>query len=170
MKAANKRNFVSTLIGALLCSASLGANAYQFPSGPPDWSIPFEAGMVCQYAVTWEGWAGRINTREYTDADGNQNLALTGKGHAFRFTNSQNGKTTTQMSQGVQQHIVVYPDGSSKITTTGALLLGMLPTDIPAGPTTVYYNGNTVLTTTAEGVGTLEKAVGHKRDFCAELS
>ncbi len=170
MKAANKRNFVSTLIGALLCSASLGANAYQFPSGPPDWSIPFEAGMVCQYAVIWEGWAGRINTREYTDADGNQNFALTGKGHDFRFTNSQNGKTTTQMSQGVQQHIVVYPEGSSKVTTTGALLLGMLPTDIPAGPTTVYYNGNTVLTITAEGVGTLERAVGHKRDICTELS
>ncbi len=74
------------------------------------------------------------------------------------------------MSQGVQQHIVVYPDGSQKYTTNGALLLVMFPTDIPAGPSTVYYNGHSELTITAAGVGTLEKATGHKRDICAELS
>ncbi len=33
MKAANKRNFVSTLIGALLAAASLGAHASTAPSG-----------------------------------------------------------------------------------------------------------------------------------------
>ena len=170
MNATNKRNFVSTLIGALLCVASLGANAYQFPSDPPDWAIPFDAGLACTYPLTVEGWAGKNNTREFTDKDGNANFVITGKGHDFRFTNNANGKTTTQMSQGVQQHIVFYPDGSQKYTTTGALLLVLFPTDIPAGPSTVYYNGRTVLTITAEGVGTLEPPHASARDICAELS
>ena len=170
MKAANKRNFVSTLIGALLAAASLGAHASTAPSGPPNWVVPFDAGLACTYALTIEGWAGKNHTREFTDKDGNANVVITGKGHDFRFTNVANGKTTTQMSQGVQQQIVVYPDGSQKYTTNGALLLVMFPTDIPAGPSTVYYNGHSELTITAAGVGTLEKATGHKRDICAELS
>lgn len=170
MNAANKRSFLATLIGTLLCVGSLGANAQPFPTDPPDFAVPFDAGLACQFPLTLEGWAGRTNNREFTDNDGNQNTVITGKGHDFRFTNAANGRTATQKSQGVRQQITTYPDGSQKYTTSGALLLIMFPTDIPAGPTTTYYNGHTVLTITAEGVGTLEPPRGHARDICAELS
>jgi hypothetical protein len=168
---ANKKSTFAAVVAAVLMSAGASSvQAYQFPTTPPDWTVPFDAGMACQFPLTVEGWEGKTNTREYTDADGNQNTVITGKGHDFRFTNPVNGKVTTQKSQGVRQHIEVYADGSQKIKTTGALLLIMFPTDIPAGPTTNYYNGNTVLTIAADGVGTLQKAVGHNRDICAELN
>ena len=170
MNAANKRKFFSTLIGATLCAASLGANAHPFPVDPPDFAVPFDAGLACHFPLTLEGWEGKTRTREFTDNLGNANTVITGKGHDFRFTNDANGKTTTQKSQGVQQHIVVYPDGSQKYTTNGALLLIMFPTDIPAGPSTTYYNGHTVLNISADGVGTLEPPHAHARDICAELS
>ena len=170
MNASKKSRFAAIAAAALFSVGTLNVHAYQAPSGPPDWTIPFDAGMVCQFPATWEGWAGKTNTREYTDADGNQHFVVTGKGHDFRITNPTNGKVAFQMSQGVRQHIVVYTDGSLKYTTDGALMLGMFPTDIPAGPTTTYYNGHTVLTIRADGVGTLEVATGHTRDICAELN
>ena len=170
MKANNKRNILATLVGALLCTVSLAANAYQFPVGPPDLAIPFDAGVACHFPLTHEQWDNKTNTREFTDKQGNQNIVITGKGHDFRFTNATNGKSTTQMSQGVQQHIVVYPDGSLNFTTNGALLLIMFPTDIPAGPSTTYYNGHTELFIAADGVGTLQPPHAHARDICAELS
>jgi hypothetical protein len=170
MNAANKRKFFSTLIGAVLCAASLGANAYSFPTDPPDLAIPFDVGLACHFPLTLEQWDGKTNTREFTDKQGNLNIVVTGKGHDFRFTNAANGRSTTQMSQGVQQHIVVYPDGSLNFTTNGALLLIMFPTDIPAGPSTTYYNGHTELFIAADGVGTLQPPHAHARDICAELS
>ena len=170
MNAINKRSFLATLIGTLLCVGSLGASAKDAPAGPPDWAVPFDAGLACQFALTLEGWEGRLNTRVFTDNDGNQNTVLTGKGHDFRFTNALTGRTAFQKSQGVRQQITTYPDGSLKYTTSGALLLIMFPTDIPAGPSTTYYNGHTVLSITADGVGTLEPPRGHSRDICAELS
>ncbi len=170
MKANNKRNILATLVGALLCAASLGANAHPFPVDPPDATIPFDAGLACHFPLTLEQWDNKTHTREFTDTHGNMHSVSTGKGHDFRLTNNTNGKSTTQKSQGFEQHIVTYPNGSQKYTTNGALLLIMFPTDIPAGPSTTYYNGHTELFIAADGVGTLEPTHAHARDICAELS
>ena len=56
-----------------------------------------------------------------------------------------------------------------KTSTNGALLVVLFPTDIPAGPSTVYYKGHTVVNVAADGVSTLEPPNAHARDICAEL-
>ena len=170
MNAANKRRFLSTLVGALLCVGSLSADAQPTPVDAPDFTVPFDAGVACNFPLTIEGSGARLYSREFTDKHGLLNTEVMGMGFAFRFTNIANGKSASQKSQDAHQHTIQYPDGSQKITTDGAVLIVMFPTDIPAGPSTVYYNGHTVLNLTAEGVGTLELPHAHARDICAELS
>ncbi len=170
MKSPNKRKFFSTLIGAMLCVGSLGANAHRTPLDAPDFIVPFDAGVACDFPLTIEGTDAKLCIKEFTDKRGRLNTVVEGKGYNFLFTNVATGKSTTQKSQHAQQHTVFYPDGSQKITTDGAVLIVMFPTDIPAGPSTTYYNGHTVLRITAEGVGTLEPPHAHARDICAELS
>ena len=169
MKAANKRNFVSTLAGALLCATSLAANAQ--PTVFPDFSITFDAGLACPgFPLTIDGSGAKLSVREFTDDDGLLHAVYAGKGYNFRLTNATSGKSVFQKSQGAQQENIFYPDGSLKQTDNGAVLLVMFPTDIPAGPSTRYINGHTVLNIASDGVGTLEPLRGHVRDICAELS
>lgn len=170
MKATNKPNHFAAVIGALLAAGTLGVSSAQPPVDMPAFTVPFDAGVACSFPLTLEGSGARLSTKEYTDKNGNLNIFVSGTGYAFRYTNVANGKTTTTPSQGASQHIVVYPDGSQTWTNNGATLLIMFPTDIPAGPTTNYYNGHTALSITAEGVGTLTAQHGKNIDICAKLS
>jgi hypothetical protein len=146
MSAGNKRKLFSILIGALLSAGALNAGATPVPSGPPGATVPFDAGLACTFPLTMELWEGNGHTRLITDKDGFPKIVFSGTGHTF-------------------------PDGSLKITSDGAVLAVWFPTDIPAGPSTVYYNGHSVLAISAAGVGSWVVAPrGHARDTCAELS
>ena len=171
MNTANKRKLFSILIGALLSVGALNASAAPAPSGPPDATVPFDADLACTFPLTVELWDGNGHTRLVTDKDGFPKFVFSGTGNTFRFTNATTGQSTIQMSQGAHQQIIQYPDGSLKVTSDGALLVVWFPTDIPAGPSTTYYNGHSVLAISAAGVGTwVTPPRGHARDICAELS
>jgi hypothetical protein len=166
MKTINTRILALTLVSASLSLGSLQASA----QATPDFTVPFEAGVACSFPLTIEGTNAKGISTEYTDKDGNLNVWLTGKGYAFRYTNTTTGKSTTTKSQPAAQHTITYPDGSQRITTYGASLIVMFPTDIPAGPTTKYYNGVTDMTITAQGVGTLIDEDAYGIDICHVLS
>ena len=170
MKAANKPHFFAATIGALFAAGTLGVSTAQPPVDMPAFSVPFDAGVACSFPLAIEGSGARLSTKEYTDKNGLLNIFVSGAGYAFRYTNVANGKSTTTPSQGASQHVVVYPDGSQTITSNGAVLLIMFPTDIPAGPTTNYYNGHTALSLSAQGVGILTAQHGKNIDICAKLS
>jgi hypothetical protein len=170
MNANFKRNSFSTLVAALFCMAPLSANAHRFPVGPPDATIPFPAGYACVFPLTLEQWDNKTQTRDFTDRQGNKHSVSSGKGHDFRMTNTANGKSTTQKAQNFEQDIVTYSNGSQWYSTNGAILIIMFPTDVPAGPSTTYYYGETELYIAVDGVGTLKPPRTYARDICAELS
>ena len=137
----------------------------------PDFSVTFPAGYACPgFPLIMDGSGAKLNVKEFTDANGLENVVYSGKGYNFRLTNATTGKSVFQKSQGAHQENIFYPDGSLQQISDGAVLLVMFPTDIPAGPSTRYINGHTVLSIAPDGVGTLEPIRGHVRDICAELS
>lgn len=78
---------------------------------------------------------------------------------------------TEQMSHGAHQQMIQHPDCSLAITSEVAVVAVWFPTDIRAGPSTVYYYAHSVLAISAAAVGTWVKPPrGHARDICAELS
>ena len=169
MNAANKRKSFAILVGVLLSAGSLGASAK--PTIFPDFSFTFPSGLACPgFPLTIDGSGAKLNVKEFTDGNGLDHAVYSGKGYNFTLTNATTGKSVFQKSQGAHQENIFYPDGSLKQISDGAVLLTMFPTDIPAGPSTRYINGHTVLSITPDGVGTLESIRGHVRDICAELS
>ena len=169
MNAVNKRKSFAVLVGVLLSAGSMCASAK--PTVFPDFSVTFDAGLACPgFPLTIDGSGAKINVKEFTDENGLFNVVYSGKGYNFRLTNATTGKSVFQKSQGSHQENIFFPDGTLKQTSDGAVLLVMFPTDIPAGPSTRYINGRTVLSIAPDGVGTLEPIRGHVRDICAELS
>lgn len=86
------------------------------------------------------------------------------------YTNMATGESVSIKTSGSVTRAVV--DGDTEIrTSTGHNGLILFPIDVPAGPTTVQYNGRIVYTyNTVTGFIEVIETKGKARDICAELA
>ena len=141
--------------------------------GPPDFTAQYPAGMACSdFGLQVEVWNGQGKSKDLGDHHGKHRTLNIGRGGAFRYTNMLTGKQASSEPQGTLQLTTTFDaDGSQKVTVLGSLLLIWFPTDIPAGPSTTFYDRGLVsFKLSPDGVGTLLKSKGASLDVCAALS
>lgn len=86
------------------------------------------------------------------------------------------GLTNGNTNQSIQVNIsgpgteVFHTDGSVTVTTEGRSLFIFGPTSIPAGPSTIIYEGRAVEDITPSGQVILVSPGGNAQDVCAALS
>ena len=167
----NHRHFSACLLAAAAAMVCLPAAADD--QGPPDFTAQYPEGMACSnFSLQVEVWNGQGKTKDLGDHNGRHRTLSIGRGGAFRYTNMLTGKQATSESQGTLQLTTTFDaDGSQKVNILGSLLLIWFPTDIPAGPSTTFYDrGQVFFKLSPDGVGTLVKSKGASMDVCAALS
>ena len=172
------RRFPARLAAAIAALAAttlapLPATAGTPTDSPPDYTSEFMAGYACRdFGLRIDVWEGKSRSKDVRDGHGRLRTIGVSRGGAFRYTNMVTGKQAMSYPQGSVQLTTTYEaDGSQKVAFLGSLLLIWFPTDIPAGPSTVFYDpGHVVYTLSPEGVGTLLRSQGRTTDVCAELS
>lgn len=164
---AKKSRHVATAAALALLGSITAAGA----AAASDFTLDFDAGLACAFPLRVEGTVGNTIVREFTDENGHVVRTLsTGTGSALTFTNLESQATVSLRSNGAVSRSTTLADGSTRTVTGGHNVLILFPTDVPAGPSTVLYTGQTVYTVDPTGVFTLLKASGTSRDLCAELS
>lgn len=156
---------------AMLAAAALLVGAVG-PAAASDFYIEFEAGVACDFGLGVEGTlVGPQNYREFTDANGTVIWTLSaGRGNDLTFANLATGATLSTEATGAVTRTVFHPDGSYTTTMTGANVLIMYPTDVPAGPSTTLYHGRVVFDVGLDGVTTIRSTSGSAMDICAALA
>jgi hypothetical protein len=138
---------------------------------PPVIVFDVPPGLWCEFGVHVELSGPHNVFREFFDKNGELvRLLIAGRGGSESITNIDTGATFFDKSDGGVQHITLNPDGSYSIVTTGHIIISMLPTDVPAGPSTKLYVGRTVTTVDVDFNFTLEHSNGTVTDICALLS
>jgi hypothetical protein len=109
--------------------------------------------------------------KEFTDQNGNVVRVLSaGKGSKLTFINLSTGATLSLKTGGSVNQFTFNPDGSQTVTGTGHNVIIFFPTDVPAGPSTILYQGRIVYTVDLNNVGTVQEVSGEETDICAALS
>lgn len=124
----------------------------------------FPARLVCEFPVRLEfpppardSWGG--------------NIFFAGANGPVEVTNLATGESLIQPVRGTQARgVSVAPDGTETISYSGNIVLGIFPTDVPAGPALFLNTGRIVYTVSPDGVFTLQSQTGRTVDFCAALS
>ena len=161
---------VIALLAALFVPAS--------PAAALDFPIQLPAGSGCAFNLELNGVGGKIQIKEFKDAEGNVVRHLeAGKGVLLTYTNYGmdpdvwvKGKSVTIRTDGSVASTRFNADGTQTVTATGHNGLILFPSDVPAGPSTIHYIGKLVYTIDANGVFTLISSSGQQRDICKELS
>ncbi|HSI56182.1 MAG TPA: hypothetical protein VLA16_01415 [Ideonella sp.] len=172
----NHRHFAAWLLAAaasLAIQSPAAAARSAADPGPPDFSAEFPAGIACSnFGLRLEVWEGQGRTKELKDRNGKLRSLHIGHGGSFRYTNMLTDKQASSQSHGTLQLTTTYEvDGSQKISFLGSVLLIWFPTDIPAGPSTTFFDrGLLVYTLSPDGVGTMVRSKGESTDICAALS
>lgn len=156
----------------LACMMAYGSQATAAdPLAPPDFTVIYPDGYVCNFELKIDGWNGKEHINEFKDKNGFVRSLSAGTGAALRFTNVATGQTFSTKSNGAVQHITTYTqDGSSTNTLTGHNVLFLFPTDVPAGPSTTLYVGRVVYTSDALSNFTVIEESNNKTDICAAVS
>ena len=95
----------------------------------------------------------------------------TGTGAALTFSNETTGTSVSLRSNGaVQRATTTLADDSTLNVLSGHNVLFLVPTDVPAGPSTTLYTGQVVFSATPSGDFTVLGTHGTSRDLCAELT
>ena len=156
------------LVPATLVAAPLTASAA--PPGPPpaDVDITLPAGQACQgFALRVEATGSKAHVINLKNAS----IITAGKGYTLTFTNVDTGETITIAASGSVEKVVPNPDGRTfTVQATGGNVIILFPTDIPAGPSTILYQGRVLYTRDADFNFTLKTSSGTQRDICAELA
>ena len=151
------------LLGSIAGAGTAAAN--------DPFTLELPAGVACDFPVRIDGTGGNSIVRTFTsDGGGAVRVLTTGTGSALTFTNLDSGATLSLRSSGAVQRTTTLADGSSSTVTGGHNVLILFPTDVPAGPSSVLYTGQYVVTVDPSGVYTLRTTRGTSRDLCAELS
>ena len=86
------------------------------------------------------------------------------------LTNMETDAAISLKAYGFSAQITGFDGTIITQTITGHVLVNMLPTDVPAGPSTTLHVGRLVLTTdTVTNVSTIESFSGKSTDICAAL-
>jgi len=138
----------------------------------PDAVFDLPAGVACaDFALHVEVFGGNQVLKEFTDENGNVvRLISAGKGSVLSFTNVSTGATLSFKTGGSVTQITFNPDGSQTVTSTGHNVIIFFPTDVPAGPSTILYQGRIVYTVDSNFVSTVQEVDARTTDICAALS
>jgi hypothetical protein len=152
--------------------ALVGSATQSIAADPPDQTLDFPAGLVCDFPLHIDIWNNPNQVvREFKDKNGNVVRMLTaGKGSTLVFTNLDNGKSLSLKPNGAVQHIALNPDGSQTLVVTGHNVLFLFPTDVPPGPSTTLHVGRVVFTADSSGNFTVLEISGETTDICAALA
>jgi hypothetical protein len=126
----------------------------------------YPAGVACSFALNIHvGDGGPQNVHELAYGA----VLSAGRGNALTFENAATGKTLETPATGAVSRWVFSADGA-RLTMTGANVLIMYPTDMPAGPSTTLYIGRVVADFDLAWNTTLVSASGLSIDICRALS
>jgi hypothetical protein len=159
--------FIGAVILTLLAVLSLGRPA--IADAPPP--IVFDPGIACDFGLKIDFSGGHRVERVFTDKNGNPIRILSaGEGFLETFTNLDTGAAVTFKTGGSVSQTKVNPDGTLTFVGTGLNVIILFPTDVPAGPSTILYEGRFVATIDPTGVATVQLVRGTQKDICAALS
>jgi hypothetical protein len=158
------RHVAAAMLAAILGTAAQSASAQDF-------SFTLRAGLACDFKLKINGYGGNFHTEEFLDRNNNVVRTIAaGKGFGLVFTNTESGAEFALKGDGSVQRATINPDGSSTNVSTGPNVVILVPSDIPAGPSTTLYVGRFVSAVDALGIFTLQSATGASTDICAALS
>jgi hypothetical protein len=157
------------MMTAAMGFAAPGGAAPPVPVEPPAVQV-FPAGDACDFPVMLESAGSNYHLKEFVDKNGNLvRLLIAGKGSLMTLTNMDTDVAISLKAYGFSAQITGF-DGTITQTITGHVLVNMLPTDVPAGPSLTLYVGQLIYTTDpVTGVGTIKSFTGKSTDICAAL-
>lgn len=164
---------IKTAISAMAVAVLVSAAGPVRANDDPDFEITLPAGVACaEFDLTVEGWAPKNHVyREWVDENGVLVRSLdAGKGSDLLFINDDTGATYSLKGKGSVYHTTYNSDGSQTTVSTGHIVLIWFPTDVPTGPWTRLYVGQTTFTIDGDGTGHFENNNGREIDICAALS
>ena len=164
------------LLSACMMIAAMGfaAAAAAAPPVPiePDPVLNIPAGDACDFPLRIENSGSKYHLKEFVDKSGNLvRLLIAGKGSLMTLTNMDPDAyaAISLKAYGFSAQITGF-DGTITQTITGHVLVWMLPTDVPAGPSTTLYVGRLVYATDpVTNVSTIKSFSGKSTDICAAL-
>ena len=156
----------------LLALATVAAIGFASPAVADDIDITFPAGGACQFELRLEAHStDQQHVKQFFDKSGEIVRMITaGKGHAITFTNVATGASISFKPNGFSDHDTFNADGSTTLTIMGHVALILGATDVPPGPSTVFYVGKLVFTIDSAGTATLQESSGRQTDVCAALA
>jgi hypothetical protein len=157
------------MMAAAMGFAAPGGAAPPVPVEPPAVQV-FPAGEACDFPVMLESTGSNYHLKEFFDKNGDLvRLLIAGKGSLMTLTNMDTEAAISLKAYGFSAQITGF-DGTITQTITGHVLVNMLPTDVPAGPSLTLYVGRLVYTVDPlTGVGTIKSFNGKSTDICAAL-
>jgi len=159
------------MMAAAMGFAAPGGAAPPVPVEPPAVQV-FPAGDACDFPVMLESTGSNYHLKEFFDKNGNLvRMLFAGKGSLMTLTNMDPDAyaAISLKAYGFSAQITGF-DGTITQTITGHVLVWMLPTDVPAGPSTTLYVGRLVYATDpGTNVSTIKSFSGKSTDICAAL-
>lgn len=163
------------LLSACMMTAAMGfaATGNAAPPVPvePTAVQVFPAGDACDFPLMLESTGSNYHLKAFVDKNDNLvRLLYAGKGSLMTLTNMETDAAISLKAYGFSAQITGFDGTIITQTITGHVLVNMLPTDVPAGPSTTLHVGRLVLTTdTVTNVSTIESFSGKSTDICAAL-
>jgi len=157
---------VAAMVAAVAPSAALAAGPAHQKLAPGTQS--FDAGVLCDFAVTWDLKGTNDNELDFpVQANGDQLIRLTGR-ELLTVTNVDSGASVL-LRGGYREDVLFHADGSIDVTINGTIVAGYFPTDL-GGPAMWWFKGHL-----QDGLDstftTLSHAfVGNATDLCSALS
>jgi hypothetical protein len=149
--------------------AAMGSSGKPIRSPLPNGPISFPAGQACSFPLLGTVVVNKEVSKTFPpEANGDVLVKISGR-LVFDLTNGNTNKTIEENLSGPGTE-VFHTDGSVTFTGLGRSLFVFTPTDIPAGPMTFIYSGQTVETITPSGQSILLSQSGNAEDVCAALS
>lgn len=165
------------LIGLGAPAVALGIGGlFGAASAQAETTVEFPCGKACQNSTVDITIAdnARSVTKTYTTKDGTVRTRVSGKGPDLTFFNPNDPSVTFETKgNGSNSWTEVYPDGTSKVTTTGHMVWIFYPADTLAngepGPATQLISGRTVVSNDVNNISTTVFQKGKVTDICAKL-
>ncbi len=154
-----------TVLAMLLAPAAQAAGPSHAKVGP--YSYAFDAGVLCDFAITWDAVVTSDNQLVFPVQDnGDQLIRIVGR-ELLVLTNVDSG-ASIQVNTGFRQDLTFHADGSLDVSIDGTIVAGYFPTDI-GGPSWWFFKGhlNDAVDPTFTAVG--HTFVGQATDLCAAL-
>jgi hypothetical protein len=167
-----QRGTFSAMIFAFILTFA-GVQGFGSTANAYDAYIILDPGVACAgFGLGVEITGSTQVYKEFVDKNGNIIRSLSaGKGSDFVFINLSSGAKFRVKGNGSVAHITYHNDNTYTYTATGHNVLIFFPTDVPAGPSTMQYEGHIVFTVDENtGVSTVQEISGRQIDICAALS